>query len=215
MSLERETANTHKTRDDAWIATLTTRLAAAVCAVAEGQQKTAPGSLPGRLMEKMMKEYHKIDTIFKRDPANLKRIVEGDYSQDVFAYLTDNNWNFTEKVDGTNIRVIVSDGKISFGGKTDNALIPAKLVERLRERFVPQTESMLEMFPAGACLYGEGYGAKINSGGNYRQDQDFVLFDVLIGDWWLERHSVEDIAIKLRLDIVPIIGCGTLAEAVS
>ena len=30
-------------------------------------------------------------------------------------------------------------------------------------------------------MYGEGYGAKIQKGGgNYRQDQDFVLFDVLL-----------------------------------
>ena len=33
-----------------------------------------------------------------------------------------------------------------------------------------------------------------------------------IGDWWLERHNVEDIAEKLDLSIVPIIGEGTLGE---
>lgn len=63
--------------------------------------------------------------------------------------------------------------------------------------------------------YGEGYGAKIQKGGgNYRQDQDFVLFDVKIGDWWLERSSVEEIASALKLDIVPIIGTGTLYDMV-
>lgn len=162
-----------------------------------------------------MREYHKIDTIFKRDPQNLKRIVEGDFSQDAFAYLVGNEWIFTEKVDGTNIRVIVDDGRVRFGGKTDNASIPAKLIDCLRDRFLPQQSAMLDMFPEGACLYGEGYGAKIQSGGNYRPDQDFVLFDVLIGEWWLHRDAIEDIASKLGLDVVPIIGTGSLADAVS
>jgi len=64
-------------------------------------------------------------------------------------------------------------------------------------------------------LYGEGYGPKIQKGGgNYRQDQDFVLFDIKIGDWWLQRTDVEDIARKLNIDIVPIIGIGTLPDMV-
>lgn len=72
------------------------------------------------------------------------------------------------------------------------------------------------MFPDGdVCLYGEGYGAKIQKGGgNYCPDQDFVLFDIKIGEWWLLRLDVEDIAQKLSLDVVPVIGSGTLYEMV-
>lgn len=50
-----------------------------------------------------MSEYHKINTLFKRDEKNL--IIEGDYSCPEFAYLAENEWTWTEKVDGTNIRV--------------------------------------------------------------------------------------------------------------
>lgn len=65
------------------------------------------------------------------------------------------------------------------------------------------------------CLYGEGYGAKIQKGGdNYRSDQDFVLFDIKIDNWWLQRVDVEDIAKKLDIDIVPIIGTGTLPDMI-
>ncbi|MCK9549170.1 RNA ligase family protein [Aquamicrobium sp.] len=172
-----------------------------------------------------MKEYHKIDTVFKRDPAtNHKALIEGDYANDTFAYLANNEWVFTEKVDGTNIRVMISpyqeEGKayeVVFGGKTDAAQIPAFLVERLQARFHTddQRAKLAEMFPDGACLYGEGYGARIQKGGgHYRADQDFVLFDVKVGDWWLERPNVEDVAAKLGLDVVPIIGRGTLTEMV-
>lgn len=163
-----------------------------------------------------MKEYHKIQTVYKRDPANKhKTLLDGEFSLQEFGYLANNNWIFTEKIDGTNIRVMFDGEQVFFGGKTDNAQIPAPLVQRLNTLFLPQIVKFTESFPDGVCLYGEGYGAKIQKGGgNYRQDQDFVLFDVHIGDWWLLRSDVEDIAGKLGLDVVPIIGNGTLDDMV-
>lgn len=163
-----------------------------------------------------MREYPKINTVFKRDPATKhKTLIEGDYSEDTFRYLADNEWVFTEKVNGTNVRVMVLDGTITFGGKSDNAQMPAALMKRLAERFLPIQHHLYSLFPNGACLYGEGYGAKIQNGGdNYRPDQDFVLFDVKIGEWWLQRDAVEDIADNILLDIVPIIGRGTLHDMV-
>lgn len=162
-----------------------------------------------------MKQYHKIQTLFKRDMATkFKTLIEGEWTLPEFAYLAGNEWVFTEKVDGTNIRVMINGG-VTFGGKTDRAQIPAKLVERLNERFLPQTDKLTEMFKDGACLYGEGYGAKIQKGGgNYRPDQDFVLFDVKIGEWWLQREAVEEIAVALGIEVVPIIGKGTLHDAI-
>ncbi len=165
-----------------------------------------------------MKTYHKIQTVFKRDPeTKFKTLLEGDFSLPEFEYLKKNEWIFTEKVDGTNIRVMQNEGKITFGGKTDRAQIPAKLVERLNETFLPLAKMFTDIFNgADVCLYGEGYGAKIQKGGeNYRPDQDFVLFDVKIGEWWLQRKDVEDVANKLVIDIVPIIGKGTLADMVN
>lgn len=165
-----------------------------------------------------MKEYHKIQTVLKRNPeTKFKTLLEGDFALDEFRYLQDNEWVFTEKVDGTNIRVMFNGQDVTFGGKTDSAQIPAFLVTALNNKFLTmeQKEKMKEVFPDGVCLYGEGYGAKIQKGGgNYRQDQGFVLFDIKIGDWWLQRGDVEDIATKLSLDIVPIIGKGTLREMI-
>jgi len=46
-------------------------------------------------------------------------------------------------------------------------------------------------------------------------DQDFVLFDVKVGDWWLQRADVEGVASKLGIDVVPVIGTGTLHEMVA
>lgn len=165
-----------------------------------------------------MTEYHKIQTVFKRDMMSKhKTIIEGDYSLPEFEYLAENRWTFTEKVDGTNIRVIWKDSAVVFGGKTDSALIPANLVGRLNERFLPigRRQKLSEVFPDGGILYGEGYGPKIQKGGElYRKDQDFVLFDVRVGDWWLQRSDVEDVARRLDLDVVPVVGEGTIKEAV-
>jgi len=165
-----------------------------------------------------METYHKIQTVFKRDPkTKFKTLLEGDFSLPEFEYLQNNKWIFTEKVDGTNIRVMHNEGRITFGGRTDRAQIPARLVERLNDTFLPLADKFANIFNAApVCLYGEGYGAKIQKGGgNYRKDQDFVLFDVKIGNWWLRRKDVEDVARKLGIDVVPIIGEGTLADMVN
>ena len=164
-----------------------------------------------------MKEYHKIQTVFKRDPeTKFKTLLENDYSIPEFEYLKDNIWVFTEKVDGTNIRVMWNGEGITFGGKTDNAQIPAFLIKKLEDRFLSQKDKFKEKFgKESICLYGEGYGAKIQKGGgNYRVDQDFVLFDIKIADWWLQREDIEDIAKSFNLEIVPIIGEGTLMNMV-
>lgn len=163
-----------------------------------------------------MTEYHKIQSIFKREMTR-KTLIEGDWTLPEFEYLAGNTWTFTEKVDGTNIRAIFKDGGLTFGGRTDAAQIPTQLVTRLIERFWPLIGKLKEEFGSyPVVFYGEGYGAKIQKGGgNYRADQDFVLFDVRVGTCWLQRSDVHDVARKLGLDVVPVIGEGTLHDAVA
>lgn len=61
-------------------------------------------------------------------------------------------------------------------------------------------------------LFGEGYGPKIQKGGNYRLDISFRLFDVYIyggnplGGWWLEPENIQDIADKFGIDTAPYLG---------
>lgn len=162
-----------------------------------------------------MNPYHKIQTVFKRDPVTRYKTFLDEYTLPEFEYLRNNNWIFTEKVDGTNIRVMsLPDGKVEFSGRTDNAQIPAKLITRLQELFPPNGK-LHKQFPDGACLYGEGYGAGIQKGGgNYSVTQEFVLFDVKIGHYWLERDNVLEIADMLEIHWVPLVENGSLADAV-
>jgi len=164
-----------------------------------------------------MKEYHKIQTVFKRNPDDkYKTLLEGQFSRPEFEYLAGCPWIFTEKVDGMNIRVMWDGSSVSFGGKTDNAQLHMHLVQHLRDTFTE--ELMLEVFgtEGGVCLYGEGCGAGIQrGGGNYYQDKRFVLFDVRISEWWLQRLDVDGIAEKMGIPCVPVIGEGTLWDLVA
>lgn len=160
-----------------------------------------------------MKEYHKIQTVYKRNPEDMKKVLVGQYALPEFEFLANSPWMFTEKIDGTNVRIQFNGQKVTFRGKTDNAQLFSGLYRVLEESF--PLALMKSIFPDcnEVCLYGEGYGAKIQSGGNYIPDgQDFILFDVKVGPWWLERANIEDIANKLDIKIVPIVGTGTLAE---
>lgn len=158
-----------------------------------------------------MNEYHKIHSVFKRDPSG-KTILWGQYALPEFAYLADCDWVFTEKVDGTNIRVMWDGERLTFGGKTDNAQIPAMLFQRLQTLF--PAGPFPDEFSAPVCLYGEGCGAGIQKGGCYSPTPEFVLFDVKIGDWWLLREDVEKVAATLHLDLVPVVGHGTLDDMI-
>ena len=165
----------------------------------------------------MLKEYHKIETLFERDEKT-KKLVEGKYRNEAIKYLKDNKWQFTEKIDGTNIRIYWDAHKVSFFGRTDKAQIPAELTNRLIELFGGETNEQLFEQKFGeteVILFGEGYGEKIQNGGLYRKGQDFILFDVMIADNYQSRESVEDIAKYFGIDIVAIILEGTLQEAVN
>ncbi len=157
-----------------------------------------------------MSEYHKIETLYERDE-NFK-VKPGVLKNRVYGLLK--SWHFTEKIDGTNIRVIWKDGKLTFGGKTDNAQMPSGLVEYLYDTIKP--ESLSAVFPdmPDVILYGEGYGAGIQKGGDYSPTKKFILFDVLVDSkWWLSYENICDVASKLNLDVVPDFGEMTLEDA--
>lgn len=164
-----------------------------------------------------MNTYHKIQTVYKRDPDNkYKTLLFGVFSRPEFEYLKNNEWVFTEKVDGMNIRVMFDGESVTFGGKTDKAQLPSNLVTRLNEHFLSRLELFSEVFnETSVCFYGEGYGAGIQKGGIYRETQSFVLFDIKIGEWWLQRKDIEEIAARFEMDIVPIIGQGTLDDIIT
>lgn len=147
-------------------------------------------------------KYPKIQTIWKREGGRPCCIVQGSYSRPEFESV--NRWHVTEKIDGMNVRIIWDGERVEFRGRTDRAQMPQGLMEHLRAAFT--ADKMKNKFPGPAILFGEGYGAGIQKGGKYSQDQKFVLFDALIDGWWLEPENIEDIAGCLQIDSVPVLG---------
>ena len=63
-----------------------------------------------------MKEYHKIQTVFHRSPeSNYKQLMEGVFALPEFELLKDIEWTWTEKIDGTNIRILWDGQTVRFG----------------------------------------------------------------------------------------------------
>ena len=164
-----------------------------------------------------MRTYEKIETVFKRDAEGTKKLIPNKYRNETVEYLKDSMWYFTEKIDGTNIRVMWDGHNVSFGGRTDKAQIPKHLLKYLEEKFkTTEAEELFEQTfgEKEVILFGEGYGCKIQNGGAYRDDVSFILFDVLIGDNYQSREWVVETAKMFNVEVVPVILRGTIKEGI-
>lgn len=159
-------------------------------------------------------KYHKIQSVFKRDDRG--KLLEDEFSCPEFKYLLECPWQGTEKVDGMNIRVSVRSNdkrrRPVFGGRTDRAQIPTKLVNSLHTLF-PSADKLVDVMDStDFVLFGEGYGAGIQrGGGEYSEDQSFILFDVYCEGIFLRRVDVWDVASKLGIQFVPVVGDGNMS----
>ena len=126
--------------------------------------------------------------------------------------------------------------EVFYKGKTDNAQVPPHLLKYLEETYpeekVLEALGLPKYMSEEYCqekgyntfddipiptytIYGEGYGVKIQKGGNYIKDGvGFIVFDVKVGDLYLLRPNMEDIALKLGAPIVPYMGQFTIDEAI-
>lgn len=167
-----------------------------------------------------MQEYTKIETLWKRDSLGTKELVPGWFRNETVGFLQYLPWRWDEKVDGTNIRVHWDGHRVEFGGRTDKAQIPVPLLKRLEELFCGEVNAQIFEQTFGerdVILFGEGYGAKIQNGGDYMKDGksvDFIMFDIMINGNYQDRDNVHVIARMFGVDVVPEVGVGTLEEAV-
>jgi hypothetical protein len=189
----------------------------------------------------MNTEYAKIESLFERyldipksDPLYHKFKEPLVFKNPLYEAIA--LWEWTEKIDGMNIRIIhtpqdYSDPHdpypappVEFRGRTDAAKLDGykPLLKYLNDKFTP--EIMSAVFSGPAVLYGEGYGTGIQKVGNHyfegeKDRQEFILFDVFVpdpnnpfGGWWLNRKSILGIATRLDIHAVPGFGKMTLIE---
>ena len=163
------------------------------------------------------KIYPKIETLWKRNKED-GVIIPGKYSLDEFDNVK--RWDISEKIDGTNIRIIYddtfedSDAVIKYKGKKEKSQIPQPLWLHLEKTFTMEFFERVFWGAYYVVIFGEGYGPKIQSGGAYRADQGFIGFDIYVDGWWLTQQAVYDTLSNEQIDVVPHLGRGTIPEIV-
>lgn len=154
-------------------------------------------------------EYSKIETLYDRDGKHF--VIVGKLRRPEFGNIK--RWSITEKLHGRNTRISLYDnGVVDYGGKTDEAEMPPELLEYLKNTFPVEKMKVAlwlpnKPIPKQATIYGEAYGPGMVPGsGLYRKDISFRLFDCLIDVYWLDRNNIEDVARKLGVKCVPLLG---------
>lgn len=136
----------------------------------------------------MNSEYPKTENLYARSDETHK-LIPGVFKRADFAQV--DRWLVTEKVDGTNIRIIYNRilGTVEARGRSDAAPLPGKEGRFMEQAFPDGLDleayenALVAIDPTDKAglmvIYGEGYGAGIQKGGgDYRDSMGFVAFDV-------------------------------------
>ena len=160
-----------------------------------------------------MKEYQKIETLYKFD-SKIKKFRKEFYNP-IVEYLKDCKWFGTEKVDGTNIRILWNGHSFEFGGRTDNAEIPKAVMKILTDNFNYEMEVLFEQKFGNkeVMLFMEAFAGKIQNG-TYQGSEDIIGFDIMIGDVYLDKAVSRQIFKELGLKFVPVIEFNNLQECI-
>lgn len=182
-----------------------------------------------------MSEYPKTENLFVRDEETHK-LIPGQFRSPTFGQI--DRWLVTEKIDGTNIRLVlewITDDAPDFQvfGRSDAANLPklfqeealpgatcARMVDAWRA--IDPAENTHRM-----VVYGEGYGPGIQKGGgSYAPRKSLRIFDVRTyrryevsepprglveqeeRSLWRPWADVETVAEVLGLKTAPVIGRG-------
>jgi hypothetical protein len=156
-----------------------------------------------------MSPYKSIETVFRRD----KQTNILDFGVNRFPeYDCIKEWVVQEKVDGMNIRIIITQNGVEVKGRTDKADLKQDLVDHCKNLVTENVINTLKDYfditkdEFTITLYGEGYGAGIQKGSIYRPDKAFICFDILYGEtMWLNPLQVDSLCKDTNIETVPII----------
>lgn len=160
-----------------------------------------------------MKKYEKLKSVLKREGD----IVKPEFSNPEFDLLQNISWEFTEKIDGTNIRICWDGYNISFAGRTERSKIPPHLLKVLEETYNTNAfEEMIEQKfgDKEVIFFGEGCGEKIQTNGEKYGKPHFVLFDICVNGKYLKRDNFYEVANYFKMETAPALFTGRLLDGV-
>ena len=124
-------------------------------------------------------------------------------------------WIVTEKIDGTNIRIILT--KPDEKNKREVHIASRKLIlnpsdknsnqytDCLKEVNLHKIEEYFKDVDSTIIIYGEGYGAGVHKGGIYSSKKNFRVFDIRIGEAYQDFDYVKKVCVDNQLNLVPIV----------
>ncbi len=117
-----------------------------------------------------------------------------------------------EKIHGTSAHISFKNGDVNFfsGGSKYEDFVKLFDVSAILEK-------LSTMFPGDKSvhIYGEAYGGKLQGmSATYGKELRFVVFEVKIGDCWLNVPNAMEFATKLGLDFVPYKRIPTTLEVI-
>ena len=154
-------------------------------------------------------KYTKFSSPFKKDDKyyNTKELNQ---------QLPKGEWVITEKIDGTNIRIILT--KPDEEGHRKVEVGSRKLILNREDKGSKQffdcleevnLHKLVEYFKdvnSTVIIYGEGYGAGVQTGGIYSPNKNFRVFDIRIGEAYQDFEYVIKVCMDCQLNLVPIYG---------
>jgi len=154
-------------------------------------------------------KYEKFSSPFKKDEKFLN-------TKDLSQNLPKGKWIITEKIDGTNIRVILT--KKDEEGNRETHIGSRKLLlnpedksskqflDCLEEVNLNKIKEYFDKVDSTVVIYGEGYGAGVQKGRIYSLKKNFRVFDIRIGEAYQDFEYVEKVCVDNQLNIVPMLG---------
>lgn len=181
----------------------------------------------------MSKKFEKTYGPWKRDLAS-RGVIPNKWTYPVFDYLKNAQWQFTEKLDGTNMRLIYNPGSyqtveqgsieinlpptLELRGRSDEASVYPKLkswAARLSpSKFEEVLKSCCFETDQEICIYGEGVGAGIQKGGNDYGETHFRAFAIQSRGVWWEPYFVDRLCRLLNIPQAPVILEASLLEGI-
>jgi hypothetical protein len=174
-----------------------------------------------------MKTYPKIKTLFKRGED--KKVIN---ELQVTDFDNVKNIIVLEKIDGTNAQIVLSINyetlkvNIQFCSREteikekDVMFIANTCCKRLKLDKIAEwyynnfaldtTTGIVKEQATEVRLFGEVYGAGINKGGKYSNEHQFRLFDIQVGNSFMNWSDARQIADKLEIKTAPIVYKGQI-----
>jgi len=153
-------------------------------------------------------KYSKFSSPFVKDEKFKNTMAESQY-------LPEGKWIKTEKIDGTNIRIILTkpengQREILIGSRklilNPDDVTSKQFMDCLKEVNLNKVVEYFKEVDSTVIIYGEGYGAGIQKGGMYSPNKEFRVFDIRIGLAYQDFEYVEKVCIDNQLNIVPVLG---------